>query len=210
MNTDILDKQVYPSKVDLVRALEAYRDMGIDLQEQKDKLEKAEHDLERALYSNDDIESERLQITTIVARKRIDNRESQLKQCFGQLEQAIIAAIREVNDIVMSKWSIQKDELLDAVLNVLSPSNAFDRVKLEEVLEGDTRIEAVRALSVMNYERRMIERFTQNPISKITTEDGIQEIMDDRHIVFNHSVDIEFVIGCAESILKKFDQLENI
>jgi hypothetical protein len=110
----------------------------------------------------------------------------------------------------MGMWQVQRDELYAAVTNVLEPSSSFDKEKLLELIEQDTRIEAIRSLSVENYERRMLQRFTQDPVSKITTDNGITDLMIDRNIKADHKVDIMFAIMFAESILAKFQQLENL
>jgi hypothetical protein len=205
-----LAAETHPAAANLARALSFYRATQLDLEQQQSKLAKNEKDLDKALYGEDDDEAQRLQIAVTVSRRKIENRTAQVQTCFKELEQAIVSAGNALNSLVTGKWIIQKDELMDAVLNILEPSDGFDRQKLEDLIESDVRVEAIHALSVQNYSRHMIERFTQNPVSKITTADGVQDIMDDRHIVANHTTDIEYTISSAEAILKNFSMIETL
>ena len=91
------------------------------------------------------------------------------------------------------------------------PLKSLELGELDTILALSEPLNSIRIFEVPIYNAQHIETVTQKPIAFVTINIGDREVLEpittDREPQLEQTLDIEYLLQCADQILKNFDGL---
>jgi hypothetical protein len=202
--------RLYPSRGRLVVALDKYKRAVTDLEEYRRRAAKAEALGQSAINDGQQTEEEAAAALGLaqVWQTRVKNREMEQARCLGELEVAAGAAATELDALVRGVWMRTRARIVTEVLAVLKVDpDTFNEEGLFDVLEGDLRLSRIRGLGVGQFSARQVVEYSQDPVTKYTTGDGVIDVTTDRNIRSSTRNDVNYTIQFSERVLDNFEKV---